>query len=163
MSDKPGTPAEDAAAKKLEKKLEIAEKFIKQEKIEKFEHKEKPEKFEHKEKPEKFEHKEKPEKIEHKEKPEKIEHKEKPEKIEHKEKIEFKEFVKIEQAEKPLGKDKDGKEIVEIGPTDPSDPIQLRLAALEKGMAELQHFITTGQRPDLSRGALASVADTKKP
>ena len=145
MSDKPAASEPEKPAKTLEKKLEAAEKFIKQEKIEKFEHKEKPEKFEHKEKPEK------------------IEHKEKPEKIEHKEKIETKEVSKLEHPEKTLGKEKDGKEIAEGGPINPGDPVLLRLAALEQSMAAVQHFITTGQRPDLSRGALASETDTKKP
>jgi len=136
------------------KKAEIAEKFVKNEKIEKSEHKEKPEKFEHKEKPEKFEHKEKPEKFEHKEKPEKQEHKEKPEKFEHKEKIETKEVVKTEILEKQIV-EKGGKELVETTPVDTGDPVLQRLAALEQGMADMQHFITTGERPDLSRGALA--------
>ena len=185
MSDTPANPNPDQPDPSL-KKVEIAEKSIKvekhekieikekrekieiKEKPEKIEHKEKPEKIEHKEKPEKFEHKEKPEKFEHKEKPEKFEHKEKIEKFEHKEKfevkekIERKEIAKIEVAEKPLGKEKDGKEIVEGGPGDPGGPIEQRLAALEQGMAAVQHFITTGQRPDLGRGALAAEPDSKR-
>ncbi len=131
------------------KKAEIVEKAFKNEKFEKIEHKEKPEKIEHKEKPEKIEHKEKPEKWEHKEKPEKFEHKEKPEKWEHKEKFEIKEISKIELREK------DVPEVFQPG--DPlGDPVEQRLARLEAGMASVNHFITTGQRPDLSRGALAS-------
>ena len=117
------------------------EKFIKTEKIEKLEHKEKPEKFEHKEKPEKFEHKEKPEKFEHKEKPEKFEHKE------------------IEK----LIKDHPEKLIFETNqPGNPGDPIEQRVAALEQSMAEMNHFITNQQRPDLSRGALANEPASKK-
>jgi hypothetical protein len=178
MSDNPANPNPAQPSEPNLKKVEVPEKSIKieknekiefKEKPEKIEHKEKPEKIEHKEKPEKFEHKEKPEKFEHKEKPEKLEHKEKPEKFEHKEKIEIKEklerkeIAKLEVAEKPLGKEKDGKEIVEGGIGDPGGPIEQRLAALEQGMAAVQHFITTGQRPDLSRGALAAEADRKKP
>ena len=117
------------------------EKFIKTEKIEKLEHKEKPEKIEHKEKPEKIEHKEKPEKFEHKEKPEKFEHKEKPEKLEFKER----DKLIIEQIPSP-----------ETGDPEP------RLAALEQEVASLRHFITTGQRPDLSQGALTNEPAAKK-
>jgi hypothetical protein len=114
------------------------EKFIKIEKIEKIERKEKPEKIEHKEKPEKIEHKEKPEKWEHKEKPEKFEHKEKPEKFE------WKEIEKLILEQQPSP---------EVG----GDP-ESRLAALEQQVAALNHFITTGQRPDVSQGALANEA-----
>src|SRR5712691_9417708 len=146
MSDTPANPNPDQPDPSL-KKVEIAEKSIKVEKHEKIEIKEKREKIEIKEKPEKIEHKEKIEKFEHKEK------------IKIKEKIERKEIAKIEVAEKPLGKEKDGKEIVEGGPGDPGGPIEQRLAALEQGMAAVQHFITTGQRPDLGRGALAAEPD----
>jgi hypothetical protein len=139
----------------------VQEKFLKSEKIEKTEHKEKPEKFEHKEKPEKHEHKEKPEKQEHKEKPEKIEHKEaKIEKVEHKElvkieKLEHKEVSKFEHGEKPPTS--------EAGfPGNPGGPVEERLAALEQTVASLSHFITEGQRPDLSRGALKAEPDAKK-
>src|SRR5271166_4981525 len=100
------------------------------EKLPKAEKVEKPEKFEHKE------HKEKPEKFEHKEK------KEKPEKFEHKEIEKF---------------------IVERFPSEnlPSgDPVEQRLTALEQTVASMHHFITTGQRPDLSRGALANEPGT---
>ena len=138
MSDTPTAPTPGQPSDPGLKKIEVSEKLtIKQEKIEKFEIKEKPEKFEHKEKPEKFEHKEKPEKFEHKEKPEKIEHKE---------------FSKIELIEKT-------REVLQ----DPGGPIEQRVATLEQGMAAMQHFITTGQRPDLSRGALAAEQDSKKP
>ncbi len=150
MSDDPNV--------KLQKQ-QFQEKLFKNEKFEKIEHKEKPEKFEHKEKPEKFEHKEKPEKHEHKEKPEKFEHKEKPEKHEHKE-IEKLHF-KSEIPEKVIFEG-NPKDIVEGNPTLPGDPIEQRLAALEQGMASMQHFITTEQRPDLSRGALAGEAGAKK-
>jgi hypothetical protein len=142
VSEQPTNPTPNLPSDPSIKKIEIAEKFIKNEKLEKIEIKEKPEKFEHKEKPEKMEHKEKPEKMEHKEKPEKMEHKEKPE--------------KFESIEKQLAKERENKEIVEAGPITPSDPILQRLAALEQSMAAVQHFITTGERPDLSRGALAA-------
>ena len=127
--------------KPIEKQVE--EKFIK-ERIKEF--KEKPEKVEHKEKPEKWEHKEKPEKHEHKEKPEKWEHKEKIEKFEHKE------IAKLEQIEKDIQPDI-------FKPLNPGDPIEERVAALEQA---LNHFIGAGQRPDISRGALAAERETKK-
>jgi hypothetical protein len=128
--------------------------FLKIEKLEKIEHKEKPEKIEHKEKPEKAEHKEKPEKFEHKEKPEKVEHKEKPEKLEHKEKIEIKE--KLEVIEHPP------KTLAPEGPSDPGGPVEDplgRISKLERTVGELQHFITTNLRPDLSKGALKQEPD----
>jgi hypothetical protein len=96
---------------------------------------------------EKSEIKEKPEKFEHKEKPEKVEHKEKPEKVEHKEFKELEKFIVEKAIEKPQ---------------DPGDPIEQRLAALEQTVASLTHFITTGQRPDLSRGALTNEPGAKK-
>lgn len=128
---------------------QIAEKLIK----------EKPEKFEHKEKPEKYEHKEKPEKHEFKEKPEKFEHKEliKDFKVE---KIEIKERLEV------------NKPVSEGNPKDIAEgaqglagggPVEQRLEALEQAVASLNHFISSGQRPDLSRGALAGERDTKKP
>jgi hypothetical protein len=141
----------------------LTEKFIKIEKIEKIEHKEKPEKVEHKEKPEKVEHKEKPEKFEHKEKPEKFEHKEKPEKFEHKEKLEIIEKVVIrDRVEKPDLLDHPNK-IIE-GPQNPGGPVEgeginERLGRLEQTVGQLQHFITTNLRPDLSRGALKQEPD----
>jgi hypothetical protein len=146
---------------------QLPEKFLKEklEKLEKIEHKEKPEKVEHKEKPEKFEHKEKPEKFEHKEKPEKFEHKEKPEKFEHKEKIEIVEKVIIRDVvEKPELLDHPGK--IYEGPQNPGIPIEgeglaERLGRLEQTVGQLQHFITTNLRPDLSRGALKQEPDEK--
>lgn len=113
-------------------KQQFQEKLFKNEKFEKIEHKEKPEKFEHKEKPEKHEHKEI-------------------------EKLHF----KSEIPEKVIFEG-NPKDIVEGNPTLPGDPIEQRLAALEQGMASMQHFITTEQRPDLSRGALAGEAGAKK-
>lgn len=140
------------AAKVTPEKL-LPEKPFKIEKIEKIEHKEKPEKVEHKEKPEKWEHKEKPEKFEHKEKPEKLEHKEKLEKfekIEHKEKLE-----KIERLEKLDVLEKPGKDLEPEGPPgNPGDPYEQRIRALEHTVGQLQHFITTNLRPDLTKGAL---------
>ena len=37
----------------------------------------------------------------------------------------------------------------------PGGPVEQRLALLEQSVANMQHFITAAQRPDLSRGALA--------
>jgi hypothetical protein len=133
-------------------------KEIKFEKIEIKEHKDA--KIEKIEKNENKEHKdaknEKVEKNEFKEhKDTKIEKTEKNEIKEHKEgaKIEHKEF-KVENLEKQLAKEKDGKEIVETGNGNPGDPVEQRISTLEQNVAGLQHFISTGQRPDLSRGAL---------
>jgi hypothetical protein len=117
-----------------------------------------------KEKPEKLEFKEKPEKHEHKEKPEKHEHKEKPEKFEHKEKLEFIEKPpRIEIVEKPIFEG--GPKDIAEGPAQglPGGPVEQRLATLEQAVASLQHFISSAQRPDLSRGALAAERDVKKP
>jgi hypothetical protein len=143
VSDQSNAPAQPESPKLQ------TEKFIKNEKIEKFEFKEKPEKFEHKEKPEKFEHKEKPEKWEHKEKPEKFEHKEKFEKFENKE---LEKFI-LENNPKDIAE----------GPIGNPGEIDQRVAALEQSVASLQHFITSQQRPDLSRGALSSEPAAKKP
>jgi hypothetical protein len=122
-----------------------------------------------KEKPEKLEHKEKPEKYEHKEKPEKHEFKEKPEKFEHKELLKDFKVEKVEVKESRLEVNKpvfegNPKDIAEgtQGPSG-SGPVEQRLEALEQAVASLNHFISSGQRPDLSRGALAGERDTKKP
>lgn len=160
-------PNAGSAQKRLEKKLEIKEgKYEKLEKIEFKEHKdlkhEKLEKNELKEhKDAKHEKLEKNEAKEHKdakhEKSEKNELKEhKDAKHEKVEKPESKELSKLEHAEKPQGKEKDGKEIAEGPGTNPGDPVEQRLAALEQSVASLQHFITASQRPDLSRGALSA-------
>ena len=180
MADAPKTPSDvpNAPGKTVEKKVEIKEiKEVAKEKELKFEVKEhKLEKIEikdHKdlkiEKIEKNENKEhKDSKVEKLEKNEAKEHKDaKHEKVEQKEfkieqkdfKIEQKEIGKLENPEKTLPKEKDGKEIFEGGGFDPGDPIQQRLATLEQNVAGLQHFIATGQRPDLSRGALSREPD----
>lgn len=131
-------------------KIEIKEhKDLKIEKIEKNEAKEhKDHKLEKLEKNEAKEHKD----AKH-EKLEKVEVKE------HKdakfEKIEHKEHTKIEIAEKPQGKEKDGKEIFEGPGGDPlGDP-------LAQGAGAAAHFIQPEERPDLSRGALSGEADAK--
>jgi hypothetical protein len=160
MADTPTPPAPPAPnpSKSIEKfakeKIEIKEhKF---EKIEIKEHKDfKVEKLE---KNESKEHKDA--KVEKVEKNELKEHKdskqEKLEKVESKEfKVENKEITKVEGLEKQVGKEKDGKEIVEVGNGNPGDPVEQRVSALEQNVASLQHFISTGQRPDLSRGALS--------
>jgi hypothetical protein len=180
MSDQPSQPAAAARPQlaKLPDKLKIETKEalkaeIKDVKFEKIEAKEqkdlKPEKSE---KNEAKEHKdaknEKLEKNEAKEhKDAKVEKQEKNELKEHKdaknEKIETKELTKIEQAEKQLAKEKEGKELVDGPISNPGDPVEQRVGALEQSVANLQHFITTGQRPDLSQGALSGEADTAKP
>jgi hypothetical protein len=57
---------------------------------------------------------------------------------------------------------RDGKEIVEGALTNPGDPIEQRVGALERSGATIQHFITTSQRPDLSQGALSGEADATR-
>jgi len=148
-------PAAAASKPQLEKKIEIKEFKEKPEKIEKNEIKEhKDAKHEKIEKNELKEHKDaKHEKLE---KNELKEHKDaKHEKLEKIEKLE-----QLEHVEKQIPKEKDGKEIFE-GPQggDPGGPVEQRLAALEQSMANIQHFITSNQRPDLSRGALSGEAD----
>lgn len=126
--------------KTVHEKQELEKHFLKIEKLEKFEHKEKPEKHEHKEKPEKHEHKEKPEKFEHKEFKEKLE-------------VVEKAHLRIENLPKefshegpdPLGSIEEG--------------VSGRLAQLEQTVGQLQHFITTNLRPDLSQGALKQEPD----
>ena len=160
------------AEKTLEKNIEksvIADKLphkefkeLKVEKIEIKEHKDlKIEKIEKNEAKEHKDHKiEKIEKNEAKEhKDAKLEKAEKNEAKEHKdhkiEKIEHKEHTKIEIAEKPQGKEKDGKEIFEGPGGDPlGDP-------LAQGAGAAAHFIQPEERPDLSRGALSGEADAK--
>jgi hypothetical protein len=148
---------------KLAKELEKFPKEFKHEKIEKIEIKEhkdlKLEKIEKNEAKEHKDHKiEKLEKNEHKEhKDAKLEKVEKLEAKEHKdakiEKIEIKEHSKIEHAEKPVGKEKDGKEIFEGPGGDPlGDPFA-------QGAGGAAHFIQPEDRPDLSRGALSGEED----
>lgn len=172
MADTPGNPAAPPLPnpgkpieKNVKEKVEIKE--IKENKVEKVEIKEhKDFKLEKVEKNESKEHKDA--KVEKVEKNELKEHKdgkqEKLEKIEFKEfKVEQKEITKIEGLEKQLAKEKDGKEIVETGNGNPGDPVQQRVSALEQSVATLQHFISTGQRPDLSRGALSGEPGTTAP
>jgi hypothetical protein len=154
MSDRhhePPARPERPRPKLADKKLELKEAKI--EKIEAKEHKDfKQEKLE---KNEAKEHKDaKHEKVE---KNEAKEHKDA--KLEKVEKNEVKEFSKLEQGEKPQGKEKDGKEIFEGPGTNPGDPVEQRIATLEQSVASLQHFITTNQRPDLSQGALSGETD----
>jgi hypothetical protein len=178
MADTPDAAA--AGGKQIEKQAKEIEKLVKENdklakekdlKIEKIEVKDhKDIKIEKIEKNENKEHKDtKNEKLE---KNELKEHKdakhEKLEKLEHKEiKNEAKDFKvevlekqhKIEAPEKTIGKEKDGKELVDGPIGNPGDPIEQRLSNLEQNVAGLQHFITTGQRPDLSRGALSGEPD----
>jgi hypothetical protein len=156
-------------AKNVEKKVEFKEikefKVEKHEKLEKSELKEfKDHKHEKLEKNEAKEHKDA--KLEKLEKNEAKEHKdakheklEKNEIKEHKdakqeklEKLESKEISKLENPEKPIAEGPGG-------PGGPGGPVEERLAMLEQSMASMQHFITSGQRPDLSRGALSAEPD----
>lgn len=136
-------------------KPQLPEKALKIEKIEKLEYKEKPEKIEHKEKPEKFEHKEKPEKHEHKEKPEKFEHKEK---LEIFEKVVIRDTVNKPDVLEHPNKDF-AAEIPQINPGGPVEDLAGRIGKLEQTVSQLQHFITTNLRPDLSKGALKQEPD----
>jgi hypothetical protein len=144
---------------KIEK---IEHKEFKELKIEKVEKNEAKEHKDHKiEKLEKHEAKEhKDAKVEKLEKNEAKEHKDhKVEKLEHKEFI--KDFAKVEHKEfegKPLGKEKDGKELAEGPIGDPGDPaFEQGLGAAGQGAAE--HFIDKDKRPDLSGGALSGEED----
>jgi hypothetical protein len=167
-----GDPPSSDPTKNVEKKVETKEikdvkefKIEKNEKLEKSEFKEfKDHKNEKLEKNETKEHKdakiEKLEKNEAKEyKDTKQEKLEKNEIKEHKdgkqeklEKLEIKELSKIELPEKPIVEGPGG-------PDGPGGPVEERLATLEQSVASMQHFITSGQRPDLSRGALSAEPD----
>jgi hypothetical protein len=167
MSETHSTSAGTQAAA-AEKRIEIKQKLEKLEKIEfkefkdlKHEKLEKNELKEHKDA--KHEKLEKNEAKEHKdaknEKLEKNEFKEhKDAKHEKIEKIEAKEIAKLEQPEKPLGKEKDGKEIAET-PQDPGGLVEQTIAVLEQAVTNLRHFISAAQRPDLSQGALSGERD----
>ena len=157
--------SDTGAAKAPDKQIEK----IKQEKPEKLEHKD------HKDWKEKELKQEKAEKLEHKdhkdwkegkegkelkqEKAEKLENKDHKDWKEGKEIKEIdklqKEHTKIEIAEKPQGKEKDGKEIVE----NPGDIFEQQ-GNPAAGAGNAQHFINQGDRPDLSGGALSG---EKKP
>jgi len=99
---------------------------------------------------------------------EKVERKEFKEfKLEKLEKVEIKEF-KVEKSEiKDLEKppkefiEKPAKEIAEKPGERGGDPAEMeaRIAQLEATVQGLTHFITSGQRPDLSRGALTDEPD----
>ena len=167
MADTPDKPDKNPEKQKVENK-EIAKGENKE--IEKLikDTKEKPEKGEikdTKEKPEKGEIKDTKEKIEHKEiaKGEIKDTKEIEKQIKELVKeIEKQVKIEVKELEKPLVEG-NPKDIVEGGPvTNPSGPIEQRVSALEQSMAQVQHFITTGQRPDLSQGALSGEADQKK-
>lgn len=195
MADKPGqgepaaagqaAGAQEQAAKLPDKVQKEVEKLFKPEiKEGKFEIKEgKNEIKDFKEKPEfkegKNEAKEhKPEFKEHKpefkeHKPEFKEHKlEKFEKIEHKEfKVEFEKLPKheIKELEKQIPDKTAGKDLVETGPLNPGDPVELSQAArqtleshagaLEQSAQEIRHFIEQADRPDLGQGALKQEPD----
>jgi len=142
----------DVKIEKLEKNENKEHKDAKNEKLEKNEFKEhKDAKHEKTEKNEIKEHKDaKHEKAE-------VKNETKEFKVEAKEhgKLETKDIGKIENPEKPVGKEKDGKELVD-GPGDPGN-IAERLGSIEQRVSDLhQHFIAQGQRPDLTRGALSS-------
>ena len=160
LPDKAKVEVKENLKVEIKETLKVETKDFKQEKIEKNEAKEhKDTKNEKLEKNEAKEHKDaKNEKLE---KNELKEHKDaKHEKVE---KIEIKELgkevAKIEQAEKQLVKEKEGKELVDGPVTNPGDPVEQRVSALEQSVANMQHFITSAQRPDLSQGALSREAN----
>jgi hypothetical protein len=144
------------AEKELPEKLSIKpEKEKESFKIEKPEIKEKHEKEKH-EKESKLEVKEKLEKEKHEkeavkeknEKPEIEKQVVKPEK-EHLEKLAIKPELEKQVIEGP-------KTIEGPGPV---ETLEGRLAAVEKALGELQHFIKPADRPDLSQGALTNEDD----
>ena len=105
----------------------------------------------------------KPEKLEVKElKQEKLEVKEqKNEKIEIKEtKREKLELEKHQALEKNFAQEIKPREVIRdiINPTE-AGGLEQRLAAIEAGLAQLEHFIGQGLRPDLSQGALTEEPD----
>jgi len=159
MADNPdnGAPDNPDVAPKPIEKLSI-EKFPKTEIKDFKEHKEsfKIEKNEAKEhKDHKHEKLEKNESKEHKDS--KIEKLEKNEIKEHKEG----KSEKLETPEKPaIGETKGIKEgPAEVPLGNPGGPVEQRLANLEQTVGALNHFIQTGQRPDLSQGALTREPD----
>ena len=162
MAENPVNPNPNAAiaAPKLTDKIAKAEKLevkeIKEFKIEKNEAKEhKDQKNEKIEKNEFKEHKDA--KLEKLEKNEFKEHKDgKQEKLE---KIEQKELLKNENPEKQF-KELEGKDLVEAQ-INPGDTVEQRLANLEQTVNNLNHFIQTGQRPDLAQGALNREPDNE--
>jgi hypothetical protein len=132
----------DAKSEKLEKNEAKEHKDAKHEKVEKNETKEhKDAKNEKLEKNELKEHKD----VKH----EKSE-------IKDSAKIEQKEFVKneIKELEKLIVETQNGNPVV--------DPIEQRISTLEQNVTSLQHFISSGERPDLSRGALSGEPAPKK-
>ena len=50
-----------------------------------------------------------------------------------------------------LNKHEIQEKLIDIGPRDPGGPVEQRLANLEQTVGALNHFIQTGQRPDLSQ------------
>ena len=106
---------------------------------------------------------EKGEKLEFKEhKNEKLEIKERKEKIEVKEnKREKLELEKHQALEKNFAQEIKPREVIRdiINPTEAGGAIEQRLAAIEAGLAQLEHFIGQGLRPDLSQGALTEEPD----
>jgi hypothetical protein len=146
-----GSPDNPNVAPKPIEKLSI-EKFQKPESKE-FKESFKIEKNEAKEhKDHKHEKLEKNEFKEHKDS--KVEKHEKNEIKEHKDgKVE-----KLENLEK-LNKHEVQEKLIDVGPRDPGGPVEQRLANLEQTVGALNHFIQTGQRPDLSQGALTREPD----
>jgi len=152
MADNPdnGLPDNpDVAPKPIEKLIKPEIKEHKESfKIEKNEAKEhKDHKHEKLEKNEFKEHKDS--KVEKHEKNEIKEHKDG--KVEKHEKLE-----KLEKLDKHEVREKD---VIEGPIPNPGGPVEQRLAALEQTVGALNHFIQTGQRPDLSQGALTREPD----
>jgi hypothetical protein len=149
-----GSPDNPNVTPKPIEKLSI-EKFVKTETKE-FKESFKIEKNEAKEhKDHKHEKLEKNEAKEHKDS--KVEKHEKNEIKEHKD-AKLEKHEKLEQLEK-LDKHEVQEKLIDVGPRDPGGPVEQRLANLEQTVGALNHFIQTGQRPDLSQGALTREPD----
>jgi hypothetical protein len=144
----PGNP--DVAPKPIEKLVKPEIKEFKEKETFKIEKNEAKEHKDHK-----HEKLEKNEAKEHKDS--KVEKHEKNEIKEHKD-AKLEKHEKLEQLEK-LNKHEVQEKLIDVGPRDPGGPVEQRLANLEQTVGALNHFIQTGQRPDLSQGALTREPD----
>jgi hypothetical protein len=145
----PGNP-DVAAPKPIEKLVKPEIKEFKEKETFKIEKNEAKEHKDHK-----HEKLEKNEAKEHKDS--KVEKHEKNEIKEHKD-AKLEKHEKLEQLEK-LNKHEVQEKLIDVGPRDPGGPVEQRLANLEQTVGALNHFIQTGQRPDLSQGALTREPD----
>jgi hypothetical protein len=75
----------------------------------------------------------------------------------------------IKEVEKQIPDKTAGKDLVETGPLNPGDPVEIgqatrqtleaHAAALEQSAQEIRHFIEQSDRPDLGEGALKHEPD----